>query len=52
MTIMNEDKIKQRVKEQIARNLVDTLAVSFIAEKIGIDIEKVEEFRREYKEGL
>ncbi|AIF45116.1 hypothetical protein [Virgibacillus sp. SK37] len=46
------NKAKQDVKEEIARSLIDSLAIPFIATKIGVDIEKVAKFRQEYEQGL
>lgn len=44
-----EAQIREEEAQRIARNLVDSLAVEFISERTGVDISKVEEFRREYE---
>ncbi|MBO1005908.1 hypothetical protein [Pseudogracilibacillus auburnensis] len=44
-----EDRIREEEAQRIAKNLVDSLAVEFIAERTGVDISKVEEFRRDYE---
>lgn len=45
-------QIKEKEAERIAKNLVDTLDVSFISKKTGVDVTKVEQFRQEYEKNL
>jgi len=45
-----KEDIKREVAEEIAKGLVDILAISVIAEKTKVDIEKVQEFRREFEQ--
>lgn len=51
MTIgKNNKKFREEVKIDIARSLIDTLTVPFIAEKLDLDIEIVQDIKREYEQ--
>lgn len=41
--------VAEQVKLEIAKELVPFLAVSFIAEHVGLDIKQVEDLREEYE---
>ncbi|MDR4887974.1 helix-turn-helix domain-containing protein [Fredinandcohnia sp. QZ13] len=44
-----EEDIKRKISEEIAKNLVDTLAVGVIADKTKVDFVKVNKFRQEFE---
>lgn len=50
ITEENINRIKEEVKLDIARSLIDTLAVQLIAEKLNLDISKVQDIRRDYEQ--
>ncbi len=45
-------KIKEEVKLDIARSLIDTLSVPFIAEKLDLDIEIVQDIKKDYEQNV
>lgn len=46
----NVQMIREEVKEEIAKSLIDTPAVPYIANKIGLDIKRVQELRKELEQ--
>ncbi|WP_368901922.1 hypothetical protein [Oceanobacillus oncorhynchi] len=48
----NIQMIRREVKEEITNSLIDTLALPFITAKVGVDMEKVANFKQEYKQRL
>jgi|SRR5699024_4641818 len=43
-------KIRKEVKQDIAKSLIDTLSVPFIAEKLDLDIEIVQDIKQDYEQ--
>ncbi|MDY0407378.1 hypothetical protein ACFFIS_10055 [Virgibacillus soli] len=43
-------KIKEEVKSDIARSLIDTLSAAFIAEKLDLDIGIVHDLKKDYEQ--
>ncbi|MBP1917108.1 hypothetical protein J2Z23_004093 [Lederbergia galactosidilyticus] len=53
MTIdKNNEKIREEVKLDIAKSLIDTLSVPFIAEKLDLDIEIVQDIKKDYVQNV
>lgn len=46
----NNKKIRDEVKLDIARSLIDTLSVPFIADKLDLDIEIVQDIKQDYEQ--
>lgn len=46
----NNKKIREEVKIDIAKSLIDSLSVPFIAEKLDLDIEIVQDIRQDYEQ--